>query len=342
MKKLIVLLSTLLAAVTLCGCGAEINYYYSVDGDEYTYEYTVALSDELVNELEASAAPSTTSAWTMNAYMQLLADAFGYDYYYGEGDGQKLYTLSRTIKEEDLPTRDEDDENDTTVEVVPRFFTREYVYTTAHPMASVSTDYAEGSSTPGSLYYILENGAIFVNGTTIPPVSYAFPALEGKDISKLKLSFYWKTDELDAKDGEKVKINGDTYLKWTIGYNDTDKTISYIYYGVNPLGWYVVIFGVSLLAMTVVVIVAKKRGGEGKLVEPGVKKTHRYEDEGITYSESNFDVFGQKPRTSPPDIFAEDDRAEDERLKKRIDELFPPEEAEEIKRRMDEQKKGKR
>ena len=250
MRKFLLILAVLICAFALQGCGAKIEYFYQQSGDEYKYEYKVCLPSEVESELNATASGRTaTEKWTVDDYMSTLATAFGYDYATSEADNEKIFALTRTVSKDELPD-DEEDEDETTVEVDPHFFTREYRYTTVNPLADAMSQYEKGEGEPETLFYILNNGF----GTVLPSVKNAFPTLSDEDLSDLMLNFYWRTDDLETADGEVVRVYGKRYLKWTASYDGEVDKITYSYYGVNPLGWYVVILGVSVL--TIVIILA--------------------------------------------------------------------------------------
>ncbi len=335
MRKIVCLLLIIACALALCGCGAEINYFYEQNGDDYKYEYTIALDDDLVNELESNASLKTpTEKWTLGSYFSILAEGFGYDYGYGETETKKLYSLSRTINETDLPD-DDDEEDGTTVEVIPHFFTREYRYTAFHPLADAVGKFESGERGEGTIYEVIASGY-----GVLPALKTAFPLLEGKDISDLTLNFYWRTDELETNDGQKVKVNGKTYLKWTAHCDEQTSKITYSYYGVNPLGWYVVIIALGVLAVVIVWLVARKRKKSGTLTLAGEKRKRRNEPT-VVYDEANFERFGfgSSARQELDDLFSgKAENEEKERLRSRIDEFFSPEEAEEIKKKMQDKK----
>ncbi len=365
MKKLKIL--TILFVVTictfaLCGCGASVDYYYTSSGDTITAEYKVNLPSSVVNAMEKTASSNTTAltgtTWTVRSYFETFGIAFGCATTVNEKNGNTIVTISRTYTPSSDSDTDEDENYDRKIE--KHFFTYDVIYTQSSPYNGLRAQY-DGTEeiAPGTIMDVLVNGVTDV----IPGIKSAFPAIKSYNPSDLTLSFYWNAN-VTPMNGEIVTINGEKWAKWSVAFDTENHVITYSYSGRNPLGWYVVIFGVGLVTVAIVLLATRKSKSEPKMVELKKGPVHYHvESDGTVHGDDGsiyrdpFAMFMNRTNDSQnpfgtvtddverakrdlEDIFDGHDpeQEEKERLKRRLDELLPPDEAEEAKKKLDDKK----
>lgn len=359
-KILAMLFAVAICAFALCGCRANVDYYYSSNGNTVTTKYVVTVPSSVVTELEKTAAADTSfpqTKWTFKSYFTTLGKAFGCGVTVDDSTDDTVVTLARTF----TPTSDgDDDEENYTREIEKHFFNYKITYTQDSPFDGLRAQY-DGTAeiTPNTVMDVLVNGVTGV----IPGIKTAFPSVAKYTAGDLTLSFCWNAD-VTPINGETVVADGKKWVKWTAKFDADKQVISYSYTRPNPLGWYVVIFGIGVVTVAIVLLATSKSKAEPKMVElkkgpvryhaepdgtirgddgsvyrnPYVRRTYHLGDDRNPYRPSESDAM--RARRELEDIFSGHDPAEDEkeRLKRRLDELLPPDEAEEAKKKLDEKK----
>lgn len=360
-KIFAVLFAVAICAFALCGCGASVDYYYSSNGNTVTANYVVTLPTAVVDELEKSAAKDSAfpqTKWTIKSYFTMLGNAFGCGVTVAERIDDTIVTLARTYTPSN--SGDDDDDENYTREIEKHFFNYKITYTQSSPFDGLRAQYdSTAEITPNSVMDVLINGVTGV----IPGIKTAFPAAAKYNPGDLALSFYWNAD-VTPENGEIVTVDNKRWVKWTAKFDTEKQVISYSYTRPNPLGWYVVIFTVGVLTVAIVLLATKNSKAEPKMVKlkkgpvhyhaesdgtirgddgsvyrnPFAVRTYRPGNEHSPYRAGENDA--ARARRELEDIFAGHDPVEDEkeRLKRRLDELLPPDEAEEAKKKLDEKK----
>lgn len=359
-KIFAVLFVAVICAFTLCGCGASVDYFYTNNGNTVTTEYKINLSSSMVNELEKTASTAyndTGVQWTVKSYFTILGRAFGCGVVVDENTDGTVVTLARTF----TPSSDgNDDDENYTREIEKHFFNYKITYTQSSPFDGIRQQY-DGTAevTPNSVMDVIVNGVTGI----IPGIGTAFPAVKAYSPDELTFSFYWSAD-VTPVNGEIVEIDGKQWAKWTAAFDTEKHVITYSYTRPNPLGWYVVIAGIGILAVVIVLLATRKSKAEPKMVELKKGPVHYHAqpdgtirgDDGSVYYDPfaariyrpgetrnpyhTSDSEAERAKRDLEDIFAGNDPAKDEkeRLKRRLDELLPPDEAEEAKKKLDDKK----
>ncbi|MBR2988743.1 MAG: hypothetical protein IKC64_03365, partial [Clostridia bacterium] len=173
-------------------------------------------------------------------------------------EGNSIYSLYLFVE-----NTGEDSGEDDTDAVEPTyewgFFTNKYTYKTASPFNGLYDEYT-GTPTPGGLIDVLKNGYDYQlpEKEDLPALEEVFPALSGMDMTKFGLDFYWVNSKIKAINGTTHGTGSSKYSYWEGKFDGEDRYFEYNYIVANPLGWYVVILGLGVIAVVVLLIVNRK------------------------------------------------------------------------------------
>ena len=294
-KKIVALAFIILTAFALVGCGARVECYYYSDSLGTEYHYRVVVPPTLQNTVESTAkVKGDGTKYTIASYLSELAFVRGLTY---EGkftqDGNSVYSIYLFIENAD--------EEDSAVNAQQPtfewgFFTNKYTYKTASPFNGLYDEY-NGTPTPGGLIDVLKNGYDYQVATKedLPGLVEVFPALASVDLTQFGLDFYWVNSKIEAINGT-TSISGRTkYSYWEGKFDGQDRYFEYNYVVANPLGWYVVILGIGVIAIIVLFLLSKKNKKQ-----PQMKPISRVR---TPYDPSPRIIIDKTPNGQKPDIF---------------------------------------
>ncbi len=268
-KKIIVLFLLVLTCFTFCACGATVECYYMSDslGDRYTYY--VRLDQSLVNELENNATIRVGSQkWTLSEWFSVFCEIAGVRYYGQETErNEQIYIIVKEVYGDES----EDDESEEELEYTMEwgFFQNKYICKQDNPFNGMLNEYQNPQI--GSVFDVIRNGASGkINGkdVSLPSFSGAFPATAGKNLSDIELNFCWVSNRINPINGKIIEPESyldSRYVMWQGKFDNENRTIEYYYYVPNPLGWYVVIGCLGILAVVIVLIVTKNSKKQPKM-----------------------------------------------------------------------------
>lgn len=304
-KRISIVLLTVLATILLCACSTEIDCYYSASGNWLHYRYDVKVSDaELKMIEENSLQKQDGSRWTLGGYISKLCEIAGWTLSITKNNEQTVYGIVAVMPNYD----DEEEDSESTVEriVDEGFFFTKVTYRQDHPLASAIASYIGEEPKENTVSYLLKHG-----DENLPALSSAFPLLSAIP-TDIKLSFYWENNQVTSDTGEEIEIDGKSYIKWTAVSDGKEYKLEYSYKIVNPMGWYIVIASIGIASVIVVLIVTAKSKKKPKLVKSEVPQyNNRYEDSKIYYTIPNDN-----------DVFGLDDSQDKEKARKELDNLF--------------------
>lgn len=312
-KKLMVIFACALCFFALVACDASVDCYYTAEGNYIHYRYKVTLSHATIEEIESSATAEGREdgeKWTAYDYFKALAKECNWLMSYDEKNGATVFSFYARVQK---PTASDDGESKVKKVVNEGFFFTTVTYTQPNPMTESALSYADGTASEKTLSYVLKNGK-----DSCPALEKAFPSATGK-LDKLTMSFYWQNDSADAVNGDEVTLGGDRYLRFTTTASDREGTISYTYRTVNPVGWYVTIGVLGVLAVAIVLIVTARSKKKPRLTtesENGVR-TPRKDETQVYYDLPPEDIFGLDDRAELEDIFGlNDEKSDDDKTEK--------------------------
>ena len=262
LKKIIVLFLLVLTCFTFCACGATVDCYYYSDALGTRYTYYVRLNDTLVTELENNAVMRTsTQKWTLSDWFSAFSKLTGLSYYGQETENnEQVFIIVKEVYEDESEDNESEEELEYTMEW--GFFQNKYICKQDNPFNGLRNDYA---SAPGDspLGIIRSGGSGMVNGekVTLPSFTGAFPDAMGKDLSDINLNFCWVSDRIqpiNGKEIEPISYMDSRYVVWEGKFDYENRTVEYYYYVPNPLGWYVVIGCLGILAVVIVLLATRK------------------------------------------------------------------------------------
>lgn len=327
LKRVAAGIALALVALTACSC-ANVTCYYGYDSSYYYYSYQISLSDAVITSLQATAAEKTAGGerWTLASYFQCFEDVTGVDYSLAERTESGMdYWFSSYVPRSEVDS----DSSDSDYEVEYGFFQNKIICTTKNPVSGVGSAYESAQQGSGTLYDVLANGYSEL-GVTLPAFEEAFPAATGMAKSDISFTFLWQISGVESPDGELITDEyGNEYVKWTATYNTETHDVTYYYYTVNSLGWYVVILGIGIVVTVIVFIATKKRKETPKMEEP--KKQHNGSPFGYGGRANGADAQRDHGKIDP----FEDEAAERERLKCSAEEIFGADDAQKVRKELD-------
>lgn len=332
-KSVIVAALAAALAFMLTGCGARVDYYYSSTNSGAEVRYDVTIDKDIVAELEND----KTSSLTVGQYFNTLALAYGFDHITKVGSGSITYSFGGEITSSG---DDGDDGEQPTYSIKNGFFTRRVTVTQGNPFNGLRAAYDEGTDlTPGSIIDALRNGiASPTGGKLLPSFIEAFPAAANYNKDELTLRFLWHADVADFEGGTSVvDENGVRWQAWDAKFDRETRDIVYSYTSVNPLGYYVVVLALGA-AVTVIIIVATRKSKREPSLVPEGRPAGRQTRVRVYVSDPGE---GNRARAELYDLFSgKREQAEKDRLKARLMEFLPEDEAKEAVKKLDEQEKN--
>lgn len=282
LKRIIVVFSVAFCLVALCACGANVDYYYSSDGENIKTEYVLTLPTALKDELNGTAATdasfSVPAAWTLERYLYELGANFGFNVSNVSAGDKFTCRFSKTISASDMQGSDDDDEK-LSYEVENHFFTRRVTATQDNVFNGIYDDYARKGDT-NTLMTVIAEGYRRADGREIlPAFTSAFPAANNYDAKDITLRFLWrvgKNSDIKPENGEIITENGERYMVWDAKFDSEERKIIYSYSVVNPLGYYVVTLIVGLVVVGIILLVTIKSRKQPKMAEMKTGPVHYY------------------------------------------------------------------
>ena len=267
------LLTLVLAALVLSGCGASLTLYDYVEDGRRVNEYELKIDRATVDRMEQTATEDGDGVkYSVQRYFRELFSSYGYeltaasstdDGYtarykksFNEGVTPEIYEITGAMLE-----------YETSITRNP--FTAAIVRSAANPFNGVRAAYdsVTDPDVSGRLIEQLKNGKVAFdeyNERTVifPSVQDAFPYLKGLDPDRLLLGFAVDGSARMKSNGSATKLNKN-YSRYTFSryFDTTERKIEFEYTRAVPHGWYIValLAGVAVVAVIVLVTRTKKQ-----------------------------------------------------------------------------------
>lgn len=314
-----------LCVCALAGCEeASISYYYAPDSFDDGRRFEVKLPDSLITEIE------TGAPWTVESYLTAIAGYANMDISVEREGGVTFFSLFGP-----LPPADGSADGTVNYRVENRFFTRRVYITEDNPFNGMREEYDTCNAAEGSIMRLITSG-VSDGETTIPALRDAFPAIREMDPNALTLRFLWnesRSSRYKPLGEDEEFAYGRRWQVWNGKFDNEYRSVEYYYSVPNPVGFYVVVLVLGAAVVAIVLIATRKSARKPALVDPNAPRTRGAAN---TVRDDYVRAAAQKELD---DIFEGNFDDETERLKRRIREVLPPDEAEEAIKKLQERDK---
>ncbi|MCH5154656.1 MAG: hypothetical protein J1F71_05535 [Clostridiales bacterium] len=264
-KRIIILLSAIVAALFLTGCGATLSVYEYTEGGVRFQLYELSIDEDTVAAMESTAtADEDGNKYTVEGYFARLFDDYGYSLVAASRTGGK-YTVRyrKPVGVGDL------DDVGTAVNFTTTHtenpFVRTYTAVAQNPFNGVREAYDNVLPLQSAtVIERLKNGVVAhdQNGEVVvsfPSIENAFPYLKGLNPDGLLLNYVrYGSDRMESS-GRKVKSGETTAYVFSRYFDDTEAYISYTYKRAVPYGWYITAIAAGALALGAILLITRKK-----------------------------------------------------------------------------------
>lgn len=314
-----------LCVCALAGCEASISYYYAPDSFDDGRRFEVKLSDSLIAEIE------TGAPWTVESYLTAIAGYANMDISVEREGGVTFFSLFGP-----LPPSDGSGGGTVNYRVENRFFTRRVYITEDNPFNGMREEYNSGNAAEGSIMWLITSG-VSDEKTTIPALRDAFPAITEMNPDALTLRFLWnesRSSRYKPLGEDEEFAYGRRWQVWKGKFDKEYRSVEYYYSVPNPVGFYVVVLVLGAAVAAIVLVATRKSKRKPALVDPNAPRMRG----AANYGRDDYNARAAA-RKELDDIFEGNFEDETERLKRRIREVLPPDEAEEAIKKLEKRDK---
>ena len=265
-KRIIILLSAIVAALFLTGCGATLSVYdYTENGVRFQL-YELSIDEDTVAAMEGTAAvDGDGNKYTVEGYFARLFTDYGYSLVGASRAGGKYTVRYRKA----VAGSGDIGESGTAVSFTTTHtenpFVRTYTAVAQNPFNGVREQYDNVLPLQSAtVIERLKNGVVAhdQNGEVIvsfPSIENAFPYLKGLNPDGLLLNYVrFGSDRMESS-GRKVKSGEATAYVFSRYFDDTEAYITYTYKRAVPYGWYFVAIAAGASVFGAILLITRKK-----------------------------------------------------------------------------------